>query len=275
VLKLLNFSLDSFKILDDLSKEMNVIISYENEKCALDYFEIARNDFKAFKKLYKSDPALGVYHLEQFHEKLINSFLLLSGRAESKDLDNHNRALLKINSLIKTVSFNKYLAIYKDLINNEFEFDINIIFNEKKISINPNEKEISSLLLFLTEIRKKYSDKIFILKFIKNNTKGHKLTLIQKLLMNFNFQLKKKEIKQIFSEELVSKILFFNYLNYSIILLYVLFLPHYSRSRYIKGDINYFEYKKMDLTKKLDEIKIYNEILIKDYNRFIKNKIII
>lgn len=274
-MKLLNFnSFDTLGNLEEISKEMNVVITSENKKCANEYFEIACADFSVFKKLYIDDPALGIYHLEQFHEKLINSFLLLSGKFESKDLENHNKAVVKINDFVKhTKLFGKYINIYNDINNKSIDANVKAIINEKSISINPTEKEISALLLFLEKIREKCADGVFIAKLIKKNTKGGKLIFIQKLLIRwFSISAKKKEVKHIFSEKLVRDTLFFNYLNYNIILLYLLFLPHCNRPRYIRGDINYFAYKTMDLTKKLGDIKKIDEILIKDYKRFIELK---
>jgi hypothetical protein len=277
-LKLLNFnSFDTLGNLEEISKEMNVIITPENLRSANEYFLIACADFEAFKKLYLDDPAFGIYHLEQFHEKLINSFLLLSGRFESKDLENHNKAVVKINDFVKkTKLFSRYINIYNDIENKNIGANIKSIINEKSISINPTEKEISALLLFLNNIRDKCTDEIFIAKLIKKNTKGQKLIFIQKLLIKwFNISAKKKEVKYVFSDKLVRDTLFFNYLNYNIILLYLLFLPHFSNPRYRRGDINYFTYKTMDLTKKLNEIKEIDEILLTNYKIYLMQKSIV
>lgn len=273
-MKLLNFnSFDTLGNLEEISKEMNVIITPEKLKSVNEYFLIACADFEAFKKLYLDDPALGIYHLEQFHEKLINSFLLLSGKAEPNELENHNKAVTKINALIKTKLFSKYISMYNDIENKNIGTDIKMIINERVISINPTEKEISSILLFLKIIKEKCDDGAFISQIIKKNTRGKKILFIQEWLKNgFHIYAKKKEVKHKFTDKLIADILFFNYLNYSIIFLYLLFLPHCNRSRYIRGEINYFSYRAMDLTKKLDEIKEIDEILIKDYKRFIKLK---
>ncbi len=253
---------------------MNVVVTSENKKCANEYFLIACADFEAFKKLYIGDPALGIYHLEQFHEKLINSFLLLSGRFESTDLENHNKAVVKINDFVKkTKLFSRYINIYNDIENKNIDANIKAIINEKAISINPSEQEISALLLFLNKIREKSTDEVFISKLIKKNTKGRQLIFIQNLLKKwFSISAKKKEVKCVFSDKLVREILFFNYLNYNIILLYLLFLPHCNNPRYRRGDINYFTYKTMDLTKKLEHIKELDEILISEYKKFISLK---
>lgn len=267
-LKLIDNS--AYQTLESIFSEFNVRPTVENKEIAKNYFTVACADFEVFKLIYKDYPALGIYHLEQFHEKLINSFLIICGRAEPRELEQHQKAIDKINTFVKLKLFENSLSIYNSINNKQLDSEIKEIISKKTIVNNPSKTQIESLLLFLNKIGEKSKDADFILKLVKTNTKRKQLNFIQQIIKKLDkILLKKKTIRKQINFEFIEQILCLNYISYRIIFLYLLFCKHYSAPRYLKGETNYFSYFNMDLTNKLDSIKEVDEQLIIDYKKFI------
>jgi hypothetical protein len=256
--------------IDELFNVSNINLTPENQKSAEDYFIISKADFNVFKLIYKKYPALGIYHLEQFHEKLAISFLICCGRAKSSDFTKHDDPITLVNQMSKLKLYEKSLN-FCNLNSDEDSATQTVkqIIDKDKIPNNPQDNLITALLNFMDLFYQKSKDDNFINASVKKYNKGHKVGIIKsRIILLYKLFLKNKEIRQYITYENIKFNLEFYYLSNRIIIFYLLFFKHYSMPRYLNGEINYFSYPELDLTKKLDKIKEMDEQLIIDYNAF-------